>query len=218
MTGLTFQYTWPKVVAETKTETRRLKGAKDWLAGDIVYRGTQTRWGKMSRRFWRGQTVAVQPGRGLRAIWWADIQGVRVTYDGQKFSDQVTGLNYNDAAVTLDWLKAHDFQQARVRVEYLWHDDVRHIDLGEAQLEGFESEIEFWETWVRLYEPSAPLYDRKRDHFIPYLLDSGTEGVRRALMNRPNNLYQAWVLGFKLEKKLTNSETYDKLPHVEGRR
>jgi hypothetical protein len=216
MSGLSFQHTWPLVLSEKKTETRRLRHPKEWLAGDIVYRGTQNRWGKMARRFWRWQTLAVQPGRGLRAIWWADLQGVRVTYDGKQFSDQVTGLRYNDTEVTVDWLKAHDFQQARIKVGYVWADDVRLIDLGEAQLEGFESEIGFWETWVRIYDSNSYLFDKKTDRFTSYWQNADTEAVRFALMNHQKELYQAWVLGFKLEKKLTNSETYDKLPAVEG--
>jgi len=72
-----FQYTWEKVLAGQKTQTRRIVKPEHWefcdgpeLAIDTVFYGTRIKWQV-------GRTYAVQPGRGKPAVGRIKITAIR---------------------------------------------------------------------------------------------------------------------------------------------
>jgi hypothetical protein len=77
-------------------------------------------------------------------------------------------------------------QVARLELQFIRREDVRFITLEDAVEEGFFSQRGFWQTWCRFYDPlpDKAMYDNI-DLFL-------------WLRDRPNDLYDAWVLEFEL--------------------
>lgn len=73
---------------------------------------------------------------------------------------------------------------ARFELLQIRREDVRAITLEDAIAEGFQTREEFWIVWTQFYDGVAY-----------YLLK---DGHWDCLNNRPDNLYDAWALTFRL--------------------
>jgi hypothetical protein len=79
---------------------------------------------------------------------------------------------------------------AHIRILAIHHQDVRHIDNLGAQLEGFSGIDDFLYTWAFMHDKSHVRYIEKNE----------IQPILRSYWQRPDILYQAWVLTFELVK------------------
>lgn len=71
-----FQHTWEAVLAGRKTQTRRLVKGKEWYSPVMDCVMTSQHNGRM--KWWVGQTYAVQPGRGQKAVGRIKLLAIRM--------------------------------------------------------------------------------------------------------------------------------------------
>lgn len=192
-----FTHTWPLVLAEEKTQTRRLvrAGEYTWVRGELGTGPTRPSLlyseicrKNNSRRFVVGKTYAVQPGRGRYALWWkpgriSDIHNL----EGFTIWDEDC-IDKPDLTAR----KAAGFQEARVTLTALWREDVRRISIGDLEANGFNSLMEFLLNWTGMYDRKA--YD------APLTMFQNDTTWLDYVDTRPATCYMAWALAFELVK------------------
>jgi len=89
-------------------------------------------------------------------------------------------------------------QVARFKLIKIRYEDVRYISLLDALDEGFAGRLEFWQTWLNFYDPKV----LKMSVVLFANGDITTEAIENMLFHhmseRPDELYTAWALTFKL--------------------
>jgi len=130
MSGLIFQHTWPSVINETKTLTSRLKKSGEELVTGHVF-PDRVLSGSSRLKWCVGDTYALMPGRGKRAVWWRDIAGQRQTIYDEGCAETMRLMSERA-------LKHDGWQQGRVRVLKLWKVHVQDITEEQALAEGCE--------------------------------------------------------------------------------
>jgi uncharacterized protein YhfF len=105
-----FQYTWQKVLAGRKTQTRRLAGDSDrlWtvdidagLSEKALKRGNRTKWQT-------GRSYSVQPGRGQKAIGRIRLLDIRYQHLGNVTEEEARAEGYaNLEGFVQAWTEIH---------------------------------------------------------------------------------------------------------------
>jgi hypothetical protein len=154
-----FQHTYAMVMDGSKTQTRRLvKPGDDYLSNQ--------------------RTHVLAPSHAV--IFMASLQPVEVissVYNGKRKVYEV-GKTY---AVQMG--RGKPGSSKRIEITSIRQEDIRNISDEDVMAEGFESKLDFLDTWVRMHDsPMAPLYDT----------------TLRQIPNRPPERYLSWALTFKL--------------------
>jgi len=163
-----FSETWEKVLAGTKTQTRRPARPSDYFRGDkgngfsgqqyVSWVGTESR-----VRYRVGQVLSVQPKRGqsaIKVVWFGNITVLA------SYCDEIN----QQFAVPL-----------RIKILDIWREDVRNISAADVVAEGFETRDDFLRVWIKFYDNTRMM---QSDPFF-YLKD------------RPRDKYMAWCLSFE---------------------
>lgn len=198
-----FQHTWRWILRpspntkELKTQTRRLikgqqvVGYRKRVTGFEMVNGVvNTESLTVEHEYTRvcqykvGQTYAVQPGRGKRAIWWRETaDGIETTADSDIYKHWAWKA-----------LRNAGFKELRIRITEIRLEDVRNISNADVRAEGFRSEGEFFMTWCRMHDKEQPL------PVIPAYVTGAIEwhGAHDELALRPDERYAAWAITFEV--------------------
>lgn len=126
-----------------------------------------------------GCDYAVVPGRGQAGILWSPEAGVTITRDAYTLVQERTGETLTQG-----------FKPLRIRVLDIRCEDVRKISLEDVEAEGFYKRDEFWEFWCSFYDkPGLAIIAAHKPHNVV---------VRTGLLERPDELYQAWAYTFEV--------------------
>jgi len=97
-----------------------------------------------------------------------------------------------------------------LRITNIRNEDVRYISHTDAVAEGFNNRIEFLRVWCSFYDPQVSIIDSIPGRWTVEYKVSGVltyrwaivdeQAVIDGLLTRPNDLYRAHVIDFKLEK------------------
>lgn len=118
-----------------------------------------------------GRDYAVQPGRAKPgACWNSEAQTWRETGPNNRADDVM--------------------QMLRIRITDIRREDVRRISLADVEAEGFYTRDKFWEVWCGFYDvPGLAIIAAHKPHNVL---------VRTGLLERPDELYQAWAYTFEV--------------------
>lgn len=97
-----------------------------------------------------------------------------------------------------------------LKIKNIRNEDVRFISQTDAVAEGFEDRIGFLKVWCGFYDPAVTIEDFGKRGF-DVAIDTGggvvhrwyhldEDGVIKALLLRPNDLYRAHIIDFELVK------------------
>lgn len=90
-------------------------------------------------------------------------------------------------------------QQGRIEIVRLRSEDVRHISDEDVIAEGFTNVVEFLNVWMGFYDKKA-YRQVMNDLFSDAAPEMRLKEIREYVFSRPAELYQAWVIDFKLVK------------------
>lgn len=163
-----------KIVRGEKTQTRRPVKAGESLCQVESPHGGYKPLGVFQNnraKVMVGQDYAVQPGRGKLGVCWnAKFQVWRETGPNNRVDDVTKML--------------------RIRVLDIRREDVRRISLEDTEAEGFYTRNEFWEVWCGFYDkPGLAIIAAHKPHNVI---------VQAGLLERPDELYQAWAYTFEV--------------------
>jgi len=144
-----FAHTWKSVLDKNKTQTSRIVKPGEYAAGTEIGKISAVATHNKQALKWKvGNTYAVQPGRGQKAV-------------------------------------------ARIRILGIGKEDVRGFSRIDGKAEGFNDEFDFWETWCSMHDKHKSIPTQESNSWGTYL-------HLYALLGRPAELYQAWVINFEL--------------------
>lgn len=214
-----FQHTWEHVLDGTKTQTRRIVNPQtvkprdgregntdgDWMWRDgVVYTAKATAPGHgiyglgytQARKLYRvGDTHAVQPGRGKRAVWYRKIAGETQTIYDTECPAYIR--QYSDSALKFD-----GWQPLRIKITAIRRQDVRQISEADALAEGGYDPQSYLCLWANIHDKKLKArFDSDRDAYqfggyIHVPADNRDE-LLAAYSTRQAALYDAWVLDFE---------------------
>jgi len=184
-----------RIVTGAKTQTRRrhYDGDMAYLTDHLV---TITHVEHNRRLKWHiGRDYAVQYGRGKPMRWYQPQTGYLLAYeDYVALSENTYSVAFPDPL-----LRELGFSPLRIQITAIRGEDVRAISREDAIAEGFRPDFypkfAFWETWCGFYDPTIvdPLLSAKKE--CP-----SVDWAPDFLWERPDHLYNAWVLEFRLKE------------------
>lgn len=175
-----------------RKEGDRFQHATDVLPAKVLDANMRTRWQV-------GGVYGIKPQR-IAPVCLVDASGKVVTDLVAEYLD-VFGYGFGDEDITLkgrrDTLlqEAHGYRLLQVRVQGIHPVDVRRMNHLEALAEGFSNVMEFWHVWCSLHDPAMIQRMADCEHAPWY-----PNHCPLFLGERPDDLYQAWMLRFQAVK------------------
>lgn len=125
-----FMHTWQAVIEGRKTMTRRIvKPGEIMVALGSVHINERLKW-------YVGQSIAVQPGRGQKAVARIQITGIRRQDVREIDYDDVRAEGFDSAAdFWLTWIKMHDPKAESPTAWYLNTRPAAHYDAWVLEFE-----------------------------------------------------------------------------------
>lgn len=188
-----FQYTCDKVMDGTKTQTRRLKKPGERLLEDIgwpvVIRPSVP--GQYRHVYAVGNTYAVQPGRGEKAVGRIRVLKIREE-DVRDISEADAKAEGFDSPLAFleTWVMMHDKAITFFRPYLRMNDDFVYDADGQFT----------YAPYSRLYVSHKPAGARQRPLWRDE--EASDEKVWDTLRSRPLTFYTAWVLEFERAAEL----------------
>ena len=105
-----FQYTWQKVLAGAKTQTRRpAKSSEELWTAEYHGRMPEKVLRQGKRAKWRtGQRYAVQPGRGQKGLGWIELLDIRYQHLGNVSEEEAEAEGFSGLAEFIQvWKRIH---------------------------------------------------------------------------------------------------------------
>jgi hypothetical protein len=139
-----------------------------------------------------GNDYAVVPGRGKPTAYWrmykpGELPTVHevIPYDQYKsFEDKHGKIGVGR------YLQNRGYKPLRILITDIRREDVRRISLEDVEAEGFYTRDEFWNVWCSFYDvPGLAIIAAHKPHNVI---------VRTGLLERPDELYQAWAYTFEV--------------------
>jgi len=191
-----FQHTWQQVLDGSKTQSRRLvkpnerlltdRQGKPWV--DMALNGHDR------RKWYIGQTIAVQPGRGQFAIWYRRLDENKV----QIWNDHHQGVpNIFSQHTYSEDGKSH-WRELRIRITGIRQERLQDITYADARREGCDPIVEIESS---KFDPVAlgwmvgPVTYKKSSRDVYAEL---WDAIHTAPGTRWNENPEVWVLEFAL--------------------